>query len=227
MLGHLNNAVAQMLDPAFRRALFISIGAAAVLFAILYALTLLILSGVTFPDWPYAEEAVAVLVSFLFLVVAWLLFPAVSTAVLSLFLDGIVDAVEEKHYPANRAGRDVGWREALASGLKFMAVTIGINILALPLYLLFMFTIFGGTALFIVINSYLLGREYYEQIAIRHFLPPDAAKLRRARRPQFLVAGFVITLMFMVPLLNLIAPLIATAFMVHVFHGTIVKGKKV
>jgi uncharacterized protein involved in cysteine biosynthesis len=71
---------------------------------------------------------------------------------------------------------------------------------------------------FYVLNGYLLGREYYETVALRRLDARLAGELRRRNRWRVFLAGVVITLMLTVPLLNLIAPVIATAFMVHIFE---------
>jgi CysZ protein len=68
-------------------------------------------------------------------------------------------------------------------------------------------------------NGYLLGREYFELAAMRH-MPPDKAKqLRRANRVTVLLCGLIIAAIASVPILNLITPLFATAFMVRIFKG--------
>ena len=65
-------------------------------------------------------------------------------------------------------------------------------------------------------NSYLLGREYFLLAAMRFRTPGEAKALRRAHRAAVFLAGMVIALFVSVPLLNLAAPLFATAFMVHI-----------
>jgi uncharacterized protein involved in cysteine biosynthesis len=69
------------------------------------------------------------------------------------------------------------------------------------------------------VNGYLLGREYYELVALRR-LPAVPLRGRwRAERPRLVLAGAIIAFLLTVPVLNLVAPIIATAFMVHLFHG--------
>ena len=66
-------------------------------------------------------------------------------------------------------------------------------------------------------NGYLLGREFFELAALRHMSREEAAELRSAKGLQVFLAGLVIAGFLAVPLLNLLTPLFATAFMVHVF----------
>ena len=70
---------------------------------------------------------------------------------------------------------------------------------------------------FIGANAYLLGRQYFEFIALRHLSPAEAATLRRRHAGQIFLAGLVMALMVSVPVLNLITPLFGAAFMVRVF----------
>jgi uncharacterized protein involved in cysteine biosynthesis len=66
---------------------------------------------------------------------------------------------------------------------------------------------------FLSLNGYPFGREYFEVVALRRFDRTAA----RAARHRF--AGRVFLGGFAVPLVNLVAPVIATAFMVHLFEG--------
>ena len=95
--------------------------------------------------------------------------------------------------------------------LRPMGLTILLNLLALPVYVLAPGINFF---VFLSLNGYLFGREYFEVVALRR-LDRTAA---RAARHRF--AGRVFLGGFAVPLVNhLVAPVIATAFMVHLFEG--------
>jgi CysZ protein len=72
-----------------------------------------------------------------------------------------------------------------------------------------------NVAVFFVANGYLLGREYFELAAMR-FRPIDEAReLRRANALRVFLAGLVIAGIVVIPILNLITPVFATAFMVR------------
>ena len=45
------------------------------------------------------------------------------------------------------------------------------------------------------------------------------AELRRRHRGQLFLAGIIITFLLTLPLINLIAPVVATAVMVHLYHS--------
>jgi len=68
---------------------------------------------------------------------------------------------------------------------------------------------------FLGINGYLFGREYFEVIALRRLDRIAAREARRRVAARVFVAGVVIAGLFAIPFVNLIAAVIATAFMVH------------
>jgi CysZ protein len=90
-------------------------------------------------------------------------------------------------------------------------VLILVNLIALPFYLLPGINL----ALFWIVNGYLLGREYFELVALRHLDVAAARALRRRHALRIFIAGIVIAAFATVPFLNLLSPLFATAFMVH------------
>ncbi len=61
--------------------------------------------------------------------------------------------------------------------------------------------------IFFTINGYLLGREYFEFMALSRLAPAAVRKMRKEHRLRVLFAGFAIVLFAMVPLLNLLLPL--------------------
>jgi CysZ protein len=91
----------------------------------------------------------------------------------------------------------------------FAILSILVNILIL---LLTLFTGIGFASFFLL-NGYLLGREYFELAAMRHCAPSEAVALRRRHSGQVYLAGVIISGIVAVPVLNLLTPLFATAFM--------------
>jgi CysZ protein len=86
-----------------------------------------------------------------------------------------------------------------------------VNAVALPLVLFVGF----GFLIFLLANAYLLGREYFE-LAARRFHDEGTVQRMRARHAATLfAAGLVIAAFVAIPIVNLLAPLFATAFMVH------------
>lgn len=155
------------------------------------------------------------------LLAGWFLFPAVAIAVMTAFSDKIASAVEGRHYPeAAASARPVGVARGAMIGLKSAARLIFLNLLALPFYLLLLITGIGPLLLFVIVNGIAFGRDVAELAAARHG-DSDARRawLTRTRGQQHLI-GLVVSVLFLVPLANVLAPVIGTAAGIHLFNGS-------
>ena len=180
-------------------------------FIALYVMVWVALSHVSVTDLWWIDTLVDVLGGLAVLVLTWFLFPAVATVVLSLSIDRIVTAVERQYHPLLPAPIAVSIWQTIAVALKFMTVMVALNLLILPLYLVPILNVLA----FYGLNAYLLGREYFELVALRRLDPISAQRIRRAHRLRLYVAGLVIAGLLTIPIVNLVAPLLAAAFMVH------------
>jgi CysZ protein len=155
----------------------------------------------------------------LFVLAWWLLFRAVAVAVLGVFADEVVAAVEAKHYPqAHAQARTVPLARGVAMGLGSALRTVGVNALLLPAYLLLLITGVGTAALFFVANAWLLGRDLGDMVAARHMPAVALAEWRGTTRLQRWTLGAIGTALFLVPFLNLLAPVLGAAMATHAFH---------
>jgi len=149
-------------------------------------------------------------------ILAAVLFGVIASIVVSFFLNDVADAVEARHYPWAGPARRQSMDELVREGLRFAGVSLLVNFLALPVYLFFpainLFVFYG-------LNGYLLSREYFELVAFRRIAPPEARRLRLTHPAEMLLSGVLIAVILTIPVLNLVAPVLATAFMVHVYHG--------
>ncbi|MEM9709366.1 MAG: EI24 domain-containing protein [Pseudomonadota bacterium] len=216
-------AVGQMGDPRFRKVLFLGIG---LTLGLLIALTVgvfflvdwIIPDTLTLPrvgelNWvdDFASGASVIL---MLLLSAFLMVP-VASAFTSLFLDEVADAVEEVHYPTLPPAPRATFSEALGDSLTFLGVLVLANILALLLYLIlppFAPLIFLG------LNGFLLGREYFQLVAMRR-LGRDGAKAARSRHfATIWIAGALMAIPLTIPVLNLFVPILGAATFTHIFH---------
>lgn len=154
---------------------------------------------------------------FFAIVIAWFLFPSVAAAIAGIFADEVIDAVEAVHYPHLPPSKGVPALAALVDGLQLAAIAIVANLLALPFLVVF--------PLYILItwgvNGWLLGREYFEMVALRRLPRKEARALHKAHNGTFTVAGILIAICLTIPFVNLIAPVLGAAFMVHVAQNVV------
>ncbi len=150
--------------------------------------------------------------------VAWMLFPVLAAELVYVFLDQVADAVEARHYPHLPKARPASlWRYTVA-GIRLGLLMALFNLLLLPIAFIPGVNIIHPF-LYYGINGALLGREYMEVVGPRRINFKATRALRRRHRLKVFVSGVIIALLFTIPVLNLIAPVIATAFMVHLYHG--------
>lgn len=215
MLEAFLKAARQLGDPAIRRVLWIAIGLSLLVFVLLWVAVGWLLTHVTLFQTGWLETALDVLGGFATLVVSWLLFPAVVSTTAGFFLDDVTAAVERRHYPQSPPARTQPLAEMLGMSLKLLVAMLVLNLVALLFLLVppvFPFVFYGT-------NGYLLGREYFEVVAARRLAPAQAKAMRRRHAGRLFVAGVLIALLLTIPLVNLLAPLLGTAVMVHMFES--------
>jgi CysZ protein len=150
---------------------------------------------------------------------AFLIGPVVSL-VAGFFFDEMAAIVERDVDPDGAPGRAAPAGIALLFGLRFAGLSILVNLIALAL----LFAPGVNLVAFLGANAYLLGREYFELAAMRFRPAADARAMRRRHALIVFLAGLVIALFVSIPLLNLCAPLFATALMVRL-HKRLAAGE--
>lgn len=227
MLRALSLSLGQLGDPAIGAILLRSLALTLLVFAGLGAVAAWALTGVDPCGWageggcPLGPGASGLGAAVLAAVALWLLFPAVAIGVLSAYMDEVVAAVERRHYPhAAATARPLGWGRGAALGLVSSARVLVYNLAALPLYVVLLVTGVGTLLLFLAVNGLAFGRDLGEMVAARHLdRAGRRAWLRRTRGPRALLGGLV-TALFLVPVANLLAPVLAAAMATHLFHAT-------
>lgn len=211
MLQAFSLAVGDAFAPAQRRPLLLSLGLALLLLVGLWIAASALLAGIQVSGIAWLDGVLHVFGSIAALFVAWTLFPATSTLILGLFLDRVIAAIERAHYPGLPPARPIGFGEAIGSGLRLAVLALVLNLAVLPLYLLPGLNL----VLYYGLNGYLVGREYFALIAMRRLDRRGVRALWRWRRGQLVLAGAIVAVLLSVPLVNLAAPLIGAAFMLH------------
>lgn len=218
MLDAFAKAIAQLPDPALKRVVLRSMAGAAGVFALLCGAAWFFVLRLNVSDIPVLNTLVDVLGALAVLALAVILYPAAVGALIGLFLEEVARAVERKYYPHAPAPREQGVAEAALGALRFALVAVAVNILALPLYLALFFVPPFNVFVFYGVNGYLVGREYFELAASRRLPPQGVRELRRANRVRVFLAGGLTAFLLTVPIVNLVAPIIGTAAMVHILE---------
>ena len=198
-------------SPPFRGVLFKSLALTIGLLVVLWiVLQWLLASWVVLP-WPWVDIAFSFLSGIKLVLAMGFLVAPVTALFAGLFLDNIAEVVERTHYPTEPLGRALPLGRSMLSSLKFLGVVLLVNAVALPL----VFVVGFGFVIFLIANAYLLSREYFQLAALRHQDAASVRQLRARHAGTIFAAGLVIAVFLAMPILNLLAPLFATALMVH------------
>lgn len=216
MIRALFLAFGQFSDPRARRVVWIGILSAALAYALLAGVVWWVLFHTPLTGYGWVDGVIDLLGGLAVLLLAWLLFPATVGMVSSFFLDEVVDRVEARHYPFLPPPRRGTLLTEMGTALRFLALVLAVNIVALPLYLAAPGL---NLVVFYTLNGYLLGREYFEMVANRRMDRREARALRRAHPLKPFSAGVIIAFLSSIPFVNLLVPVVAGAFMAHVFQS--------
>ncbi|MBI1328964.1 MAG: cysteine biosynthesis protein CysZ [Alphaproteobacteria bacterium] len=201
-------------DRAFMGVVLKSVALTLVLFVLLFVGLQMGLSQLPTLHWQWVNVAVDFLASIGLAIALFFLGAPVAALFASLFLDDIAEAVERHDYPADPPSRGVPFFTGLWAGLKLAFWVILVDLLLLPVAV---FLPIVGPLVTVMVNGWLLGREYFELATLRH-LPPDSAnRLRGKKWWRVWGGGIVIATLAMIPGASLVAPLFGAALMVHVF----------
>jgi CysZ protein len=222
MLNDFARAVGQLSDKRFMRVFLLSL-----------VLTVSLLAALSYGWWWFTGGLAQIDLSlfgyslgFLNTAVDWLarvggilalgfLMMPVASLFIGLFLEEIADAVEAKHYPHARGSRKMGWGELLLDGVLFTMTLLAANLAALILYLIFLPI---GPFIFIAVNGYFLGRQYFELVAARHVPFAEARRLRKSFGMRVWLAGALMAAPLSIPLLGLVIPVLGVATFTHIHH---------
>ncbi|WP_293575648.1 EI24 domain-containing protein [Phaeobacter sp.] len=216
-------ALSQTGDPRFRRVLFLGLGLTIALLVASYAAVLVLVQWLVGPDASlpligpvtWLDDLLSFTSVLLMMGLSVFLMVPVASAITSLFLEDVADAVEQRHYPHLPAAQKTAFWDGLRDTINFLGVLFLANILALVLYL-----IFAPFAVFIFwgLNGFLLGREYFTLVAARRLGIAEARKMRRTHIWSIWAAGVLMAMPLSIPLLNLVVPILGAATFTHLFH---------
>jgi len=204
------HAFGETFSPPLQRILVKSIGLAFLLLIVLGMIVQATITHIVSLPYPF-DMALAIFTALGIIAGAVYLMPPITSLVASLFFDDIAEEVERRNYPADPVGKALPVTTSVLLSLRFFGLVLIVNLIALVLLILPGVNV----AVFFFANGYLLGREYFELAAMRFRPIEEARALRRANAIRIFLAGLVIAAIVIIPIINLITPVFATAFMVR------------
>jgi len=228
MLDAAIKALTQMLSPPFRSVLLKSVGLAILVIVLVTIALYRVSAWLATAGEAWAEGAIGSFAHGPLIALGWVvtialgfalvaggifLMPAVTAFTASFFVDEISAQVERDYYPADPPGVAVPLARATIEGLKTAGLAIVVYLAAAPFLLFAGF----GAILFFFATAYVLGREYFELVAMRFRGVPQAKAFRRFHRMNVFIGGMFIAGFVSIPIVNLATPLFGTAFMVHLY----------
>jgi CysZ protein len=207
-------AFGDLFSPEFRGVLFRALGLTLALFIVVMILAQFILVTLTNFSWPWADELLGLGLGLALFVAFFFLMGPVTAIFAGFLLDQVAALVEQRHYPSDPPGSVLPMVKSILFALKFFVLVLAVNLAVLPVVILGV----GAVAL-VAANAYLIGREYFEMVAMRHLPAADAREVRKQNGPAIFFAGLVPAVFSLIPVLNLAVPLFATSYFTHLFKS--------
>jgi uncharacterized protein involved in cysteine biosynthesis len=219
----LGRALAQIGDRRFRAVLWKSLGLTLValilvFWAVMLGLGWVLPETVSLPwigEVGFVDNLVSWAAVGLMLVLSVVLMVPAAAAVVGFFLDDVAEAVEARHYPALPPAKALGLARQVGDALRFLALVVVVNLAAVVVYLavppLAPFA-------FWTVNGFLLGREYFQLVALRRVDRREAAALWRRHFWRIWLVGTALAVPLSVPVLSLVVPMLGVAVFVHQFQ---------
>jgi CysZ protein len=138
----------------------------------------------------------------------------VAAIVGSLFMDRIAARVDAHFYPEDPRAPGTPVATSIGEAIRLIGLSLLINVALLPVDV----GVPGISEIATVIaNGWLLGREFFELASLRHLSRDESEAMRRKYSGQIFLAGLLISILTVIPFVDLIAPFFGAALMAHLF----------
>lgn len=138
----------------------------------------------------------------------------VAAAFSGLFAERVSEVVEQAHYP-DHPGQPLDFWDGL---LESFAVMLGVLLITLAVLVLTPFLGPLAPVLFFGANGWLLGREFFQMVALRHLDSEQAKMLRQHHSFQVTALGVMVAVLLTIPVINILVPVLAAAGFTHLYH---------
>jgi|KBSMisStandDraft_5_1062788.scaffolds.fasta_scaffold877800_1 CysZ protein len=132
----------------------------------------------------------------------------------SLYLERIAAKVDAHFYPNDPKAPGTPVLTGAAEAVRLIGLALLINVALLPVDV----GVPGVAEVATVLaNGWLLGREFFELAALRHLSRQQSDALRRRHAGKIFAGGLLISVLTVIPVLDLLAPFFGSALMAHLF----------
>lgn len=149
----------QLKDPRLFKLLVRAAGLALVLYTALFLVLAWLLRCTQISEISWIEDLADWGAGLAAGIVATILFSGLVTAVCGVLLNEVAASVEALHYPNAGPARRISVAESLVAGARLAAWSLGINLLFLPLYFIFLFVPPINLVIFAMINGRIIGKD--------------------------------------------------------------------
>ncbi len=217
----IGRTVGQIGEPVFLAVLIRSIGWSVLAFLALGA-SLVWLTVAQVGENPQGLGA-ALLVFAASAYLIWLLFVPLVVTIAGLFTERIARAVEGAWYPSLPPAAAAPLSAQLWDGVALGVRLAAAQLLVLAVLWAMRLTFWGWlpgltTLLWLAVSGWAFGRGAFVSVAMRRMARAEALAAYHARRSAVVGIGVLAALAALVPVLNLAAPVLGIAAMVHLLH---------
>ena len=160
---------------------------------------------------------VQIIVVSLILLIGFFFYGSIHAAFLGLFIDQVIESIQEKYYPEVELLPAPTFVPSCIISIRFIILASLVNLLALPIYLIGWFFPPLGFALQVLVNGFLLGKEFKGIIKTRIQNP------NTNHNQSYTLYGSLGALIWIIPFLNFFSPVLICA---AIFHAEIRTLKK-
>ncbi len=147
----------------------------------------------------------------LYVVIGWFLLPTLMLAFGGLFIDHVIEVEEKKHYPHLPPALPISLWVEIKLAFSSIRRALGYNLLVLPL----LFFPPAAIMAYLLVNASILKRDTFFMIVLRRMSYAEAKLLYRKLHKSLFKTGLVMAGLFMVPGINLLAPIMSATLMLH------------
>jgi CysZ protein len=218
MFASAGKAVAMLFDRDFIGMVLWSLVLTAVLFVVLFVGIEYGLVHMPALGSPWVNRFLELATPILLVLAVFFLGTPVAAIFATIFLDRIAAKVDAHFYPNDPKARGTPFVSGAAEAVRLIALALLINVALLPVDV----GVPGVAEVATVIaNGWLLGREFFELASLRHLSRQQSDALRRRHSGKIFAGGLLISVLTVIPVLDLIAPFFGSALMAHLFKRII------